>query len=141
MGAIKMPSQSAIAKAYEDAIPRAGPRYKEKVGEVTNFKELAVAGQENYVTQMTNPDVLARRRTELEKMPPDEWKKGAQEKGAARIGTGMTAAKEKRTRNYEVIRSGLDGFVIPDRVIDWEANVDNRSKAVVRKMKEIAGKL
>ena len=140
MATIKMPTSAEIAKAYEDAIPRVAARYKAKVGKVMNFKELAIKGQENYVTQMTKPDVLARREEALVEMPPDEWKKGAEDKGAVRIGPGMTAAAPKRTKNYEEIRSGLDGFTIADRTPDWEANVEGRLKPVVRRMKEIAGK-
>ena len=140
MATIKMPTSAEIAKAYEDAIPRVAARYKAKVGKVMNFKELAIKGQENYVTQMTKPDVLARREEALVEMPPDEWKKGAEDKGAVRIGPGMTAAAPKRTKNYEEIRSGLDGLAIADRTPDWEANVEGRLKPVVRRMKEIAGK-
>jgi len=140
MATIKMPTSAEIAKAYEDAIPRVAARYKAKVGKVMNFKELAIKGQENYVTQMTKPDVLARREEALVEMPPDEWKKGAEDKGAVRIGPGMTAAAPKRTKNYEEIRAGLDGVTIADRTPDWEANVEGRLKPVVRRMKEIAGK-
>ena len=140
MGAIKMPSASAIEKAYDDAIPRVASRYKEKVGEVTDFKEKTLAGHDNYLAQMAKPDVLARQKEGVEEMRPGKWKDGAQTKGATRIGPGMTAASKDRTKNYEPTRSGLDGFIIPDRTTDWETNIDNRSKAVVRKMKEIAGK-
>ena len=140
MATIKMPTSAEIAKEYEDAIPRVAAKYKLKIAGVTDFKDKAIKGQTNYVTQMTKPDVLKRREDALNEMPPDTWKKGADEKGAVRIGPGMTAAKDKRTRNYESIRSGLDGLTIADRTPDWEANVEGRLKPVVRKMKEIAGK-
>jgi len=141
MGAIKMPTSAAIAKAYEDAIPRVAARYKEKVGEVADFKEKTIAGHANYLIEMAKPEVLARQKEGVEEMPPGKWKDGARTKGAARIGPGMTEAKAERTKNYEPIRSGLDGFVIPDKTTDWETNIDNRSKAVVRKMKELAEKI
>jgi len=141
MATIKMPSSEEIDKAYKDAITRVPGRYKDAVSKVTDFKEKAIAGQDNYEEQMAKASVLARRKEKLEAMEANEWREKAQTLGAARIGSGMTANAPKRKKNYEGIRAALDGLTIEDRTPNWEENIEGRLKPVVRAQKEAAGKL
>lgn len=135
-----MPSSGDIAKAYKDAQARVPARYKKGVERVVDFKERSIAGQSRYVEKMSMADVLARREKKTADMPDDEWKRKASTLGAERIARGMAANEEKRTRNYEPIRSALDGLSVPDKVVDVDANIDNILKPVVHTMRKAAGR-
>ncbi len=130
----RMPSQAEINKAYKDAIPRVPGKYREGIQGTTGFIEAAVAGQSNYETKMADTAVLARRGKRLAQLTDADWKNPALEKGAARIGQGMTAGADKQSRNYEPYRSALEGTTLPARTTDPMANIDNRVKGVVRVM-------
>lgn len=140
MPAIKMPSSEDIDKAYLDGAKRAPARYKKKVEQDTKWHDAAMGGQKKYEDKMSNPDVLKRRAQKLETVTQEEWKRRTLKLGPERIGKGMEANADKRKRNYEPVRAGLDGFEIPDSVADTDTNIDNRLKPVVHKMQEAAGK-
>ena len=140
MAVVKMPSSSDIDRAYKEGAGRAPSRYKDAVSKTTGVIAAGVAGQKLYEQRMSDPKVLKRREEKLSKVTDSEWQKKATGLGAERIGRGMLENADKRAKNYEPIRSGLDGLSIPDRVADTDANIDARLKAVVHKMQEAAGK-
>lgn len=129
---VKMPSSAEISKRYKDAIPRVASAYKQGVEKVTDFPERAIAGQDLYVERMRDPDVLERRAAKLAKISNEDWRGPASDVGAARIGPGMAANVTKQARNYEPIRTALEGVSLPDRTGDAMANIDNRVKPVVK---------
>ena len=133
---IRMPSQTEIAKSYADGASRAPAKYKDGVERTTGFKEAAIAGEALYAAKMQEVISNGTRAKGLEKSSDEDWKKGVREKGAARIGPGMTAAADKRTRNYEPFRASLEGMTLPDKTTDPMANIDNRLKPVVNKLVE-----
>jgi len=61
-----------------------------------------------------------------------EWQAAAANKGAARIGPGMQAGADKRTRNFEPFRTAIESVTLPDRTTDPIANVDARVKPIVQ---------
>ena len=134
---IRMPSQTDIAKAYSEGASRAPGKYKDGVERTTGFKEAAIAGESLYGAKMQEVVANQTRAKGLEKISDEDWKKGVRDKGAARIGPGMTASAEKRTRNYEPFRAGLEGMSLPDKTTDPMSNIDNRLKPVVAKQVEI----
>ncbi|GAG91756.1 unnamed protein product [marine sediment metagenome] len=138
---VKMPSQSDMDKAYKGSIGKAGTKYKAKVLKTTGVIQAGIDAQPLYVAKMSDPSVLARRAENLAKVTDGDWQKAAAEKGAPRLGPGMTAGAAKRSANYEPIRTGLDGLPLADKTANWEENVDNNVKGVIRKQKELAGKL
>lgn len=133
---IRMPSQTDIAKSYAEGAGRAPAKYKEGVERTTGFKEAAIAGEALYGAKMQEVIANQARAKGLEKTSDEDWKKGVRDKGAARIGPGMTASAEKRTRNYEPFRSALEGMTLPDKTTDPMSNIDNRLKPVVGKLVE-----
>lgn len=129
---VKIKSSSEIAKRYEEAIPRVGPAYKKGVEGVTDWQEKAVKGQGLYEAKMSDSEVLARRGKALEKVSNEDWRGKATTLGASRIGTGMKENLAKRTKNYEPIRSAIEGVSLPDRTADPMANIDSRVKPIVQ---------
>lgn len=133
---IRMPSQSDISKKYQEGASRAPQAYKDGVERTTGFKEAAIGGEALYAAKMQEVIATQARAKGLEKTSDEDWKKGVREKGAARIGPGMTASADKRARNYEPYRSALEGMTLADKTTDPMANIDNRLKPVVNKLVE-----
>lgn len=129
---VKIKSAEEINRRYKEAIPRVGASYKEQVAKVTDWQEKALAGQGVYEEKMANPEILARRGKAIAQVSNEDWKKKAVDLGAARIGPGMAANADKRTRNYEPIRSALAALDLPARTADPMANIDSRVKKVVQ---------
>ena len=83
-------------------------------------------GQALYVEQMQKANVLARRATELAKTSDEDWKRGAREKGSARIGPGMQASKEKFGAGMGEVLATIQGVTLPPKTSDPATNVANR---------------
>jgi hypothetical protein len=133
---VKVKSAAQIADAYNRAIGAVGPAYQAGINAADGWQASAVAGQGLYEEKMRQPETLARRATGIAKVSDSEWKSKALNKGAARIGPGMEASKEKRTRNFEPYRSALESVQLPARVSDPVANVQNRVVPIVQKLVE-----
>ena len=131
---MRIKSASDIDKAYKDAIGGVPAKYKSGVATVNDWQEKAVGGQGLYEEQMRNAAVLKRRETGLKAVTTEEWKKAATDKGAARIGAGMTAGAAKRQTNYEPYRAKIESMTLEARTADPEVNVDKRVKPVAREL-------
>jgi len=123
---VRIKSATEIDKAYKDAIGNVPAKYKTGVQATTGWKEAAIAGQGLYEQQMSDRAVLARRQKGLESVADEDWKKNTIDKGAARIGAGMTAGADKRTKNYEPYRNEIAAITLPARTADPTQNVTNR---------------
>lgn len=137
---VNIPSQADINKAWEESISRVPNRYKQGIERTQGFISAAIAGEDIWAAKTQEAIADRRRATKLGELSDTDWKNPALNKGAARIGPGMTASKDKRSRNYEPIRAALAGLSLPARVADTDTNIDNRVKLVVRTMQETAGK-
>jgi hypothetical protein len=129
---VKVKSAAAIAEAYNRAIGSVGPAYQAGIQGATGWQEGAIQAQGVYEEKMRDPSVLARRATSIAKVSNEEWKQKALQKGASRIGPGMEASKDKRTRNFEPYRSALEGVQLPPRTADAMTNVQNRVMPIVQ---------
>lgn len=128
---VKVKSASAIADAYNRAIGAVGPAYQAGIQAAVGWQEAAISAQSLYEDKMRDATVLARRATQLAKVSNEEWKQKALQKGASRIGPGMEASKDKRTRNFEPFRTALEGVQLPARTADPVTNVQNRVIPIV----------
>lgn len=131
---VKIKSASEITTRYKESIGNVPTRYKTGVSNTTTWKENAIAGQDLYETQMQNSTVLKRRKTGLEAVSNDDWKKAASETGSTRIGAGMTASLSKREANYEPYRKAIEETTLAARTADPETNIDNRVKPLATKL-------
>lgn len=135
---VRIPSSAEIDKRYREAIGRASSRYKDGVQATTGWQAAAIAGESNYAAGVAAAAADGRRAKALGAVSDSEWQRKATDLGAARIGPGMTANADKRTKNYEPIRSALASLSLPARTQEPMANIDARLKPVVEA--EIAAK-
>ena len=135
---VKIKSSADIAKKWEDAIGRVPAAYKSGVGRTTDWAEKASSDDaENLWKQKIDEAAAVKRRQKaVSQVSNEEWKKQASEKGSARIGAGMTAAKGKRTSNFEPYRSAIEGVSLPAKSADPMANIDARVKPIVSALVE-----
>lgn len=104
---MKVKSKAQIQKNYEMAASTAGARYKDAIPNA-DWKDAALGGQENYVTRMSDPTVLARRSTGIEKVSDADWRKAAIDKGSGVIAGRMKAAAPKQADGFEPYRAKLE---------------------------------
>lgn len=135
---VKIKSSGEIAKSWEEAIGRVPAKYKAGVQRTTDWQEKASSEEaENLWKQKIDEAAAAKRRQKaVQAVSNADWQGAAALKGSARIGAGMTAGKEKRTRNFEPYRSAIEGVSLPARTADPMANVDNRVKPIVSALVE-----
>ena len=142
---MKIKSQAQIAARYKDGIGRAPANYKEGIAATTDWAEKASsdAAENLYNEKLTESMAARRRQNALKDVSNEEWKKNSLDLGGNRIGAGMTANADKRTKNYEPYRTALESVSLPERTADPMANLANRAGAVVKtlvdKKKEIKG--
>ena len=137
---VKVKPESDAKKNYEDSTALVPARFEQGVNRA-EWQQAAKDGQDLYVTQMTNSDVLARRTKGIDKVSDTEWRKNAVDKGKNIIGTRMKAASDKQVAGFRPYREALTAVDLPPKVADPMANLMNRAGAVVKalvdKKKEI----
>ena len=127
-------SPSAATENWNASIGRVAGAYKKGVEAATNVIERSKAAEETWKAGIQAAAARDARRKGLEKVSDADWKKAAVDKGAARIGAGMTAGKEKFARGISEVIGVLQGISLPPRSIDPEANVDARVKPIAREL-------
>jgi len=140
---IKMPSLSDIKENYEQSGAKAQAGYVKGVRENTDQHERAFSdvAERNYNAAMQK--VLAgkiRQKMGKEKSSQDFWKGQSEDKGGPALGAAIPASGDKMAKGYTPIHDALDGFELADRTTDPYQNIDNISKAVVKRMRQAAGK-
>jgi len=130
---VKIKSASEIDKKYKDAISRVPANYKAGVMATTNWQEKAASSEAEdlWKAKIAEAAAASRRQKAVAQVSNSEWQGKAANVGATRIGAGMTAGADKRTRNFEPYRSAIEGTSLPPRSADPLANVDNRVKPIV----------
>ncbi len=126
-----VPSQAERKAKYVASIGGVPAAYNAGIQRTTDWKEKALSGQDLYVQQMQNQDVLNRRATGLQKVSDAEWKNKASSLGTQRIASGMQGAADKQAANYEPIAEALRNVSLPARSADPMQNIDNRVKPIV----------
>ena len=133
---VKIKSSSDIDKSYKDAIGRVPAKYKEGVSRTTNWQEKASSeSAETLWNQRIMEAASAKRRQKaVSQVSNADWQSKASNIGATRIGPGMTASADKRTRNFEPFRAAIESTSIADKTADPMANIDNRVKPIVKSL-------
>jgi len=126
---------------YKEAATFVPARYERGVKAAVGVIEASIKGQALFEAKMTDPAVLKRREGALKRLTDEDWRKPALEIGKPRIGPGMLAKVDKWGKEWEPHRTALEALVLPDRVVDPMANIDNRLKAVVKTLIETKEKV
>lgn len=123
---------SEVQAKWEAGIGRAGANYKTGVTNAKNVIEKAIEAEPLFAAKMQDAIAKGSRAKGLAKVTTEQWRAAAQEKGAARIGPGMSAAKGKFNQGIGRVLSTIQGVSLPARTTDPLANVDNRVKPIVK---------
>jgi len=126
-------SASEAVSNWTDAIGRIPAKYKKGVESASNVIERSKAAEENWKNAVQEAAAREARRKGLEKISDADWKRAATEKGAARIGPGMQAAKDKFARGISEVIGVLQGINLPPRTLDPEQNVE-RVRVIARQL-------
>lgn len=132
-------SNEQATKNWEGAIGRVPAAYSEGVANAKDVIAKAIAGEELYAQKVQEAIASKKRARKLAEVSDEQWRAAAIDKGAARIGPGMTAAKAKFSTGIGKVLDVIRGVTIAPRVADPMANIDNRVKPIVaalHKLKE-----
>jgi hypothetical protein len=128
---------SQVQKKWEDSIGRVPSAYAEGVAGAKDVIAKGVAAEGLYAEKLQATIASKKRATELAKVSDSEWKAAAGDKGAKRIGAGMTAAKGKFNKGINEVLTVIQGVTISPRTADPLANVDNRVKPIVKALADM----
>jgi len=130
---VKIKSAGQIDANYKAAIGRVPAAYKTGVMATTNWQERAASSdaEELWKQKIAEAAAANRRQKAVSAVSNAEWQGKAANVGAARIGAGMSANADKRTRKFEPYRAAIEGVSLPARTADPMANVDARVKPIV----------
>ena len=120
-----------VQKKWEGSIGRVPSAFTEGVDLAKDVIAKGVAGEELYAVKVQEAIAAKRRAEKLAEVTDAEWKSAAKDKGAKRIGGGMTAAKMKFNKGISEVLTVIQGVEIAPRTADPIANVDNRVKPIV----------
>jgi len=125
---MKIKSQAEISKKWGDAIGRVPGAYKAGVAATTDWQEKAGSADAEALWKTKIDEAAARkaRQKAIAATSNEEWRSAAVNKGAARIGAGMTAAQSKRAMKHEPYRAAIEGMTLPAKTSDPAQNVTNR---------------
>lgn len=129
-------SLAATKAKWEAAISRVPEAYAQGVQEARDVITRSRAAEELWATRVTAAAAARAREAGLAKVSDADWKKATLEKGKARIGSGMQAAKDKFATGIGEVLSTLEGITLPPKTDDVMANVTNRVGTIATTLHE-----
>jgi len=129
---VKTKPLGQVVDKWKSRIPNVAKAYQDGVRGTDNWQSNSLAGEELYKEQVTRAAAEGRRADGIQKVSNEEWKSAAADKGAKRIGAGMTAAIPKFQAGIQAVLSTIEGVSLPARVADPEQNVMNRVMPIVK---------
>lgn len=128
---VETKSMEQTQKNWEASHGRIPGAYADGVKGAKDVIAKAIAGEELYAQKVQEAIASKRRAKKLAEVSDEQWRSAAIEKGAARIGPGMNAAKAKYNKGMGRVLSTIQGVSIAPRTADPMANIDNRVKPIV----------
>lgn len=120
-----------VQKNYDDSIGSVPGKYAAGIQVARDWQGEAIKAEELFAQKMQEAISAKRRAENIAKVSNSEWKTAAADKGAKRIGAGMTAAKAKFGKGISEVLTVIQGVSIAPRSADPMANVDGRVKPIV----------
>jgi len=136
---VKTKGLQATQANWDAGIGRAPAAYAKGVQGTNDWQEKAIAGEDLYGQKVQEAVANKSRANGIAKTSNAAWQGAALNKGAARIGPGMTAAKAKFGQGIAKVLSAIEGTSIAPRSADPMANVDGRVKPIVAALHAIKG--
>lgn len=130
---VKIKSAGQIDANYKSAIGRVPGAYKAGVMATSDWQEKASsdAAENLWKEKIAEAAAANRRQKAVSAVSNADWQSKAANVGSTRIGAGMSANADKRTRNFEPYRSAIEGVSLPAKTADPMANIDARVKPIV----------
>ena len=128
---VKVKSIDKAKRNYKGAASTAAARYKESISDI-DWKGPALEAQALYEEQMSNPAVLARRASGIEKTTNEAMKAATLAKGAPVIGSRMAAADGDWGAGWGPYKSALETVDLPPKTGDPMTNIDQRLTPIVQ---------
>lgn len=142
---MKVKSVETVKERFKSGATRAPAAYREATSKVTDFvaKATSTAAKENYDREVAAAIAAGRREKGIAKSGDEGYRKGCAEKGAAVIGTRMSAAADKQSTEWSPYRSILEGLEKKPRAATGRENVEANLMPIVErfeaKKKELKG--
>ena len=128
---VETKSLDQTQKNWETAIGRVPGAYSEGVKGAKDVIAKAIAAEDLYAAKVQEAISKKLRAKKLAEVSDEDWRSAALDKGASRIGPGMTAAKAKFGTGISKVLSTIQSVTIAPRTADPMANVDGRVKPIV----------
>jgi len=134
---VETKSLEQTRKRWEAAHGRVPGAYKEGIQAAKDWQGPAIAAEELWAAKVAEAAAAKRRARRIAEVTNEQWKTAAAEKGSARIGPGMAAAKEKYAKGMAAVLETIRNVSLPPRTTDPMANIDNRVKPIVAALKKL----
>jgi hypothetical protein len=142
MANVEVPNASDVASRWTEGASGAGNRFAENaVAASSTWLDRAGSdqAQENFVTAMNDPDVLARRQSNTDDSARQKYERVVGNQGSQRYQQGVQGAEADFQSAIGEVLSSIDGLQIPDRGRPMsQANLD-RAREVQRALNEAGG--
>lgn len=136
---VKTKPVDQVVSKWKARIPGVAKSYQDGIKVAKDWQAGSLAAEPLYVEQVTAAANEGRRAAGIQKVSNAEWAKQALDKGAARIGSGMTAAIPKFSTGIAKVLSAIEGVSLPARVASGRENVINRVIPIVEALEKIKG--
>lgn len=137
-------SKEQAKKNFEESVSYIPDRYRDGVA-VADWATPAGSDQaeKNYSDGVAKAAAAKRRQKAIKKVPNEEWKSAATDKGAPIIGERISKAIPKWDAKWGPMYDQVVTTVkaLPAKTTDWRSNITNRSFKTVESWKKAAGKL
>ena len=127
---VKTKGIEATRRKWEESHGRVQKAYQEGVQGASGWQENAVAAEDLYAQKMQEAIAARSRAKGVQAVSNEQWRSAAIQKGAARIGQGMAAAKDKFASKMGEVLSVIESVSLPPKTADPMANIDNRVKPI-----------
>ena len=135
---VNVKPQAEITKNFIDGASRAPVRYKAGVQRADwSGPAGSEAAEANFAAGIADAVARKTRQAGVAKVGNADWQRAAADKGAARIGPGMSGASGKQAANWAPYRSFLEGLSLPDKTRNATENITNRSIPVAQGMQDL----
>ena len=130
--------QSEITKNFVDGASRAPAKYKAGVSRADwQTNAASESAESNYAAGVSEAVGNKSRQTGVQKVSNADWQRAAADKGAARIGPGMSASAGKQAANWQPYRQFLESTQLPERTRNATENIQNRSIPIAQGMQDL----
>ena len=135
---VEVKPQSEITENFVAGATRAPAKYKKGVLRADwQTKAASEAAESNYAAGVSEAATNKTRQRGVQDVSNAEWQKQASDKGAKRIGPGMTAAAGKQAAKWAPYRGFLEGLSLPEKTRNATENITNRSIPVAQGMQDL----